>query len=53
MELWVVLEEDRGCGVFVCGIYNSRELAEEACETGNCYVEGPFEINSSLVFSGL
>lgn len=43
MQVWVILEEDRGVGVMVCGVYTSEKAAEASC-TGNQWVEGPFSV---------
>lgn len=44
MQVWVVLEEDRGCGPSVAGVFASLEAAEAyvAGPNGsNCYVYSP------------
>jgi hypothetical protein len=35
MKIYVVLEEDRGCGVSVVGVYRNREDAERVAETSS------------------
>lgn len=42
MKVYVVLEEDRGCGVSVAGVFTSLKAAEEylAGPNGsNCYLD--------------
>lgn len=45
MQVWVVLEEDRGCGPSVAGVFASLEAAEAYVAGPNgshCYVYSPF-----------
>lgn len=45
MDVWVVLEEDRGCGTSVAGVFASLAAAEAyvAGPNGsNCYLASPF-----------
>jgi hypothetical protein len=37
MKVYVVLEEDRGYGPSVVGVYRNRKDAERAAEGGSCY----------------
>jgi hypothetical protein len=37
MKVYVVIEEDRGCGPMVCGVFTSRESAE-ACVDGSSHM---------------
>ena len=35
MKVYVVLEEDRGCGTLVVGVYHNREDAERVAEVSS------------------
>ena len=37
LRVYVVLEDDRGCGPSVAGVFNSLEAAEEFAKTGGHY----------------
>lgn len=40
MKVYVVFEEDRGCGVSVVGVYRSREAAESvALQSSHYFLE--------------
>jgi hypothetical protein len=42
MKVWVVLEEDRGCGVSVAGVFSSLEAARAYLagpDGSNCYLD--------------
>lgn len=43
MQVWVILEQDRGLGVTVVNVYTSEKAAEASC-IGNQWVEGPFSV---------
>lgn len=41
MRVWVVLEDDRGCGTFVIGVFFKREDAEEcAARSSHYFIDG-------------
>jgi hypothetical protein len=43
MQVWVVVEEDRGAGPSVVGVFRSEEQAREvAAEYGRCDVQEAF-----------
>lgn len=45
MKVFVVLEEDRGCGVSVAGVFASLEAAEaylSGPEGSNCYLDSEY-----------
>jgi hypothetical protein len=44
-KVYVVLEEDRGCGVSVAGVFNSLDLAKSYIngpEGSNCYLNSEY-----------
>ena len=51
MKLYVVVivEEIDGAGVITetCGVFNSKELALDACYRENCFI-GPCELNTEM-----
>ena len=39
-NVFIVYEEDRGCGISIIGVFRSRERAESiALESGHFYIE--------------
>lgn len=37
--VWVVLEEDRGAGAYVVGVFSTWQAAEAACVGGHQYIQ--------------
>lgn len=47
MQVWVVLEDDRGCGPSVIKVFFSEQEAEHlASQFGHLYVDGPHDVES-------
>lgn len=46
MNVWVVIEEDRGAGAMIAGVYATQEQAETAC-SGNQWVDGPHVVQET------
>lgn len=39
MKVYVVVEDDRGCGPMVCGVFVSKAKAEEyVAESSHCWI---------------
>lgn len=51
MKVWVVIEEDRGYGVSICGVYDSEEQAIKNCRSNEYVSESEFVGVSSVVKS--
>lgn len=44
MKVWIVLEEDRGIGPTVWGVYTTEEEANHNSGCGALHVDGPHDV---------
>lgn len=48
MKVYIVLEEDRGCGASVVGVYTNKELALKVASEASRYEFFEEELNEEL-----
>ena len=50
MKVWVIVEEDRGCGFSVCGVFMDEANANNACLSHQYVFES--EILDAPIYNG-